>query len=157
MLLSKNESHFELALRLTRALKDWDEPYMDSKVMLDILYNEITAEEEDDTAATIAQWDYFEYPNISQVIEEHTHHNLAADDSGSVVGDFSADDRMLGEELAVPLNGGYTNDEIREKIIDLLTKGGFKPAVAQGLVKEVVPFEYDPRLPWSPTSEACSL
>jgi hypothetical protein len=140
MLLSKNESHFEHALRLTRALKDWDEPYMDSKTMLDILYNEIIAEEEDDTAATIA-----------------VKHNLAADDSGSVVGDFSADDRMLGEELAVPLNGGYTNDEIREKIIDLLTTGGFKPAVAQGLVKEVVPFEYDPRLPWSPTSEACSL
>jgi len=116
-LLSKNESHFEHALRLTRALKDWEEPYMDSKVMFDILYNEITAEEDDP--------------------------NLAADDSQTVVGDFSADDRMLGEELEVPLGGHYTNDEIREKIIDLLTKGGFKPAVAQ--------------VPWSPTSEACSL
>lgn len=55
-LIRRNESHFEHALRLTNALKDNEfecikfthdngSVYIDSKTVLDILYDEIVAEE----------------------------------------------------------------------------------------------------------------
>jgi hypothetical protein len=56
-LIRRNESHFEHALRLTNSLKDNEfecikftsdngSVYIDSKTVLDILYDEIVAEEE---------------------------------------------------------------------------------------------------------------